>query len=276
MSVKKKDPAPNAAPKKPAKQAPKLKALPAAAPVPTDEVSRQTLAETPARALHFLRGAGMNRRIRRALAARGYTEEVHMDGWGRLLRASGHAKRSPNDIAAEVAAAGHFLDEWDEFGFRIVAAALREFPKQYKAVLDGIGPSKGSGAIAGVGHLLTRIAALGASKDPTDQAAHAKLMIRLPAEERAMLAQQVAIAKTGASHADVDAHDATDAEHDNAAAELRAWYEEWSDIARAVVRRRDHLIQLGLAKRRTAGEASEGEEDDTPPKPAPADPTKPK
>jgi hypothetical protein len=49
------------------------------------------------------------------------------------------------------------------------------------------------------------------------------------------------------------------AEDDAAAAtELREariavwrWYAEWSDIAKAVIKRRDWLIQLGLAQRKT-------------------------
>jgi hypothetical protein len=32
---------------------------------------------------------------------------------------------------------------------------------------------------------------------------------------------------------------------------LRAWYERWSGIARIVIKRRDYLIQLGLAARRS-------------------------
>jgi len=37
-------------------------------------------------------------------------------------------------------------------------------------------------------------------------------------------------------------------------AALRAWYEEWSEIARATVTRRDYLIRLGLAKRKSNNE----------------------
>jgi hypothetical protein len=32
---------------------------------------------------------------------------------------------------------------------------------------------------------------------------------------------------------------------------LHRWYRDWSETARAVIRRRDHLIVMGLAKRRT-------------------------
>jgi hypothetical protein len=31
---------------------------------------------------------------------------------------------------------------------------------------------------------------------------------------------------------------------------LRAWYKDWSTTARAVIRRRDYLVMLGLTKRR--------------------------
>lgn len=31
---------------------------------------------------------------------------------------------------------------------------------------------------------------------------------------------------------------------------LREWFEEWSEIARACVSRRDYLIRMGLASRR--------------------------
>lgn len=32
---------------------------------------------------------------------------------------------------------------------------------------------------------------------------------------------------------------------------LREWFEEWSEIARACVSRRDSLIRMGLARRRS-------------------------
>ncbi len=39
--------------------------------------------------------------------------------------------------------------------------------------------------------------------------------------------------------------------HDAALADLANFYDEWSDIARVVITRRDYLILLGLAKRKT-------------------------
>jgi hypothetical protein len=36
---------------------------------------------------------------------------------------------------------------------------------------------------------------------------------------------------------------------------LRAWFVEWSETARAAIRRRDYLIRLGLAKRQKRSKA---------------------
>jgi hypothetical protein len=82
------------------------------------------------------------------------------------------------------------------------------------------------------------------------------------------LRQQVAVAE---GLADAPEEPATaDALSDEALAlrylyEARAWYEEWTTIARQAITRRDHLIRLKLAKRRVsedaADDASEGDED---------------
>jgi hypothetical protein len=49
-------------------------------------------------------------------------------------------------------------------------------------------------------------------------------------------------------------------ERQDALVALRAWIEEWSEVARAVITRRDHLILLGLASRRKSGAEDEEEE----------------
>ncbi len=43
-----------------------------------------------------------------------------------------------------------------------------------------------------------------------------------------------------------------DKAHSEAMMALRHWYEEWSEIARASISRRDYLILLGLAKRKSS------------------------
>ena len=54
-------------------------------------------------------------------------------------------------------------------------------------------------------------------------------------------------------------------EQDEALRALRAWYRDWSETARAVIRRRDHLLMLGLSQRKsTRGDDEEGEGTDEP------------
>ena len=48
----------------------------------------------------------------------------------------------------------------------------------------------------------------------------------------------------------VEAEAARDRAHEEALVALRHWYEEWSGIARIALTRRDHLIAVGLAKRK--------------------------
>jgi hypothetical protein len=47
--------------------------------------------------------------------------------------------------------------------------------------------------------------------------------------------------------------------------ELRAWYVDWSSTARSVIRRRDHLILMGLGKRATAKRDEEETPETQPP-----------
>jgi hypothetical protein len=39
-------------------------------------------------------------------------------------------------------------------------------------------------------------------------------------------------------------------QHQRALVDLHAWYKEWSETARALIKRRDFLVRLGLATRK--------------------------
>ena len=49
-------------------------------------------------------------------------------------------------------------------------------------------------------------------------------------------------------------------EREEALRELRAWYKDWSETARAVIGRRDHLILMGLAHRKRSARKGSVEE----------------
>ena len=242
-------------------------------------VTQETLDATPARVVKFLRGVGTVPAIRAALAAAGYTDEDHEEGWTRLHAASGYS--ATNDFATatdtRVHAAIATLDAWDEDGFRIVRAALsRLHPKQAAAVLDGIGPHVGAEAVVGVSALLDRIDALAKSKDKADHAAVATLETRgITKEKREELRALVNVAEKGAAPAKVDPNAQKNAKaeaekHVAALASLYAWFSDWSEMARATIKRRDRLIRLGLATRKVPSKAAPPGAAPPPPSPVPS------
>lgn len=231
--------------------------------LPEPTVTRETLEDTAGRVLKFLRGVGVSVPIRAALGHRGYTEADHEEGWALLHAASGYRPGEPAAaVDGGVRDALRVLDAWDEDGFRIVRATLeRRYPAQAKVVLDGIGPSTGPAAVLGVKALLDRLDALDKSKKPDDRAAVALLATRgIDAQERARLRALVVRFEAGTEAPSTkveQAQAALDADHVKALIALRAWHDEWSEIARAAIKRRDHLVLLGLAKRKaTAKKAS--------------------
>ncbi len=223
----------------------------------TATVSQETLEETPARVMKFLYGVGTVPAIRARLARRGYTPEEHQRGWSLLHAASGYELEPALGTHSdpEVLAAVSELDDWDEDGFRIIHAALgRLHPAQDRAVLAGLAPARGAGSVLSVKLLLDRLDTLDKSQDAGDKAATKTLATRgITQAERKRLRGLIAIAEKGTSQPapDTSARDAQNEKRQQALVELRAWYEDWSNMARALVKRRDRLIRLGLAKRRS-------------------------
>ncbi|APR76728.1 Hypothetical protein A7982_02075 [Minicystis rosea] len=247
--------------------------LTAAQPALVASVSRETLEETPARVLSLLRAVGTNRAILASIAAYGYDADDHREGWTLLHAVSGFTEARPLEtIDFDVRDAIVTLDKWDEDGFRIVAAALtRRHADQAAFVLEGIGPATGPAAVLGVKTLLARLVALESAPErkatrKADHAALATLAKRgLDAKERARLAGLVARAESvsaGPNASETAARDAREAAYLQALVALRAWFEEWSEIARVAVKRRDHLIRMGLAARKPP--TRKGDADDTP------------
>lgn len=230
-------------------------------PLVAATVSRETLEQTPDRVLPFLRAIGTRPPIMALMNARGYTGEDHKEGWNLLHAVSGYIEgAAPETIDVKVRDAIAELDRWDEDGFRVVRASLgRRHPEQAAFVLEGIGPSVGPAAVTGVNTLLERLDALEKSpkrKDTRkrDHAALETLAKRgLDEKERARLAHLVRVAQSLSDVAPADdaGRAKRDQHHLEALIALRAWYEEWSELARVAVKRRDYLILMGLARRKS-------------------------
>ncbi|MCU0694051.1 MAG: hypothetical protein MUF54_21885 [Polyangiaceae bacterium] len=217
------------------------------------------LEETPARALKFLSGVASDSVIWAILSQRGYGQEPHDEGWELLLSATGYRRTPPaaKDSPASRSALAE-LDALDEPMFRIARAALRRnHAEQCEFVFADLAPATGAGAIVSVATFLDRLDALdhSAERKATRKADHAALAILaargIGGDERKRLRQLVATAKSAPDPAPETPQLAPNAaQRLEALNAVRAWYEDWSEVAHAVVKRRDQLIRLGLAQRK--------------------------
>jgi hypothetical protein len=75
------------------------------------------------------------------------------------------------------------------------------------------------------------------------------------------LAARVAVAKSADKVEPLNeaALQAADDKYIKALADLRTWYELWSRIAKVTIKRRDYLMQLGLAHRKSPSSPTEDE-----------------
>jgi hypothetical protein len=242
---------------------------------PQQSYTRQTLEETPERVLRFLAGVAGRAEIRTVLFQHGYTDAEHQEGWKLLHAATGYETSVPSPPSADrtVAEAIAELDAWDEPHFRLARATLnRRFPEQAEFVFRELVAQSGPAALLSVQTFLDRLDQLegkrpgrdhkAKARKAADQQAVATLAERgISAAERARLRKLLQAAHSGV--APIPATDpgpaaAQAAAHQEALLRLRAFYDEWSEVARVVIGRRDHHIRLGLAKRKRKKDAPPG------------------
>lgn len=224
--------------------------------------SQTVLEQAPGRVLTFLRGIYQNPVIHALLAQAGYTPEDHRQGWERLLEASGYRAGQPAPTVGGSPAfdAMTTLDAWDEDGFRRIRSALtRLHPEQAAHVFAGkLVASTGPSAVVGVATLLSRLDDLenGKKRAATRMKDHAALETLakrgIDKAERARLRKLVEAALTVDKKPTIAVKASpTAAERRAALVELYHWYKDWSETAKAVVKKRAHLITLGLARRKS-------------------------
>ena len=210
------------------------------------------LESAPERTLPFLRAIATNQQIRFAMAGAGYGDAEQAEGWQLLLGATGYAAQKLSlDADAAARQAIIELDNWDESGYRRIHAALeRLHPEQDAFVFAGLEASRGPSAVLGVAKLLDRLDQLDKGSE-ADRSAIATLEKRgINAKTREHLRSLVAIAQA-AKPMDLPADPPITDTQQKALESLNAWHRDWSETARAVIQRRDHLILMGLAKRRS-------------------------
>lgn len=265
MASKKKTP--TASPADPSPPPAALDPAPEAADVSTVDVSDETLDATPARLLDFLRGVGTRPEIQAALGAVGYDHAEHQHGWKLLHACSGFApSESAPQVDRAVADAINLLDSRDERAHSLADATLKHrAPSAHKALLGGVSPGRGAESVVYFSQLLDRLDALHAGTLDGVSAKDARTALDVlerrgftaewRSEHRALV--RAAERFAGAPPKAAAETQGTLTQHLRNA---RAFFEEWSRIARTELKRKDHLILLGLATRKA------------PSKPAPAKP----
>jgi hypothetical protein len=131
------------------------------------------------------------------------------------------------------------------------------YPAQHRFLFNKLAPATGAKAVVGMKTFLSRVAKLAsgvATKNAAADRLADKLLIErgLTAVRRKELAGWVKTAMSLSSDTGADEHETAEAAREAARSKalmaLRAWFEEWSEITRNVVTRRDYLIRRGLAE----------------------------
>jgi hypothetical protein len=154
-----------------------------------------------------------------------------------------------------------YLDRNDEPMLRRADAALRHnHPPQHAYVCAQLAPAQGAAAVVSTATFLDRLDALesGADRAATREADHAALATLeergITKVERANLRELLKIAMSAAEVVAPPPPAALEARQKDLVA-LWRWYDEWSDVARAVITRKSDLILLGLGRRKKAEKA---------------------
>ena len=141
----------------------------------------------------------------------------------------------------------------------VSSATPVKHPEQCALVFKDLEPAIGAWALLTVTTFLDRLEVLekGEGRKGTrkgDLAALATLEQRgITQDERTRLRGLIQTAKKSSpapAPGPQQAHEQQEVERIAALKQARAWYDDWADVARAVIKRRDYLIRLGLAKRK--------------------------
>lgn len=231
-------------------------------------VSLDTLERMPERTLRFLRAVGTNLAIFHALVHRGYSPLIHAQAWN-LLQSTGAIDVSgepTGDYDPKVAGAVAEADQMDDIWIRVIRVSWKhDYPDQLDFVLQGIEPAEGMGAVLNMAQMTGRLSAMETSPERTGTRDQDTKALSLLAErgigpsERAAAAALIETAMSTPQGVPRSPEElaAADEAYVRALGELRKWYELWSEMARIEVTRRDRLIQLGLAHRKTGGDDEE-------------------
>lgn len=225
--------------------------------------SYEVLEETPERVTQFLSAVGAVPEIRTLLYGAGMDDEEIITGRNLLLNclAAPLGKEPSRDTpqAKEKRQAQAEIDQLDEEIFTRTSAVLTRFyPSARDYIFRDLKASRGAASVKGMATYLARLEALEKGTDPErqatikeDAAAVALLVKRgIGPQQRQHWRQLIDIALGPAPTLPPPMSAIDPEERWQKLASLKRWYDDWATTARSIIRKRNHLIRLGLAKRR--------------------------
>lgn len=229
-------------------------------------VSELTLKQASKRAFTFLTAVNANGAIRNELAAKvKFTKAREDEGWAlleALRKASVAATPQPENQAIEGMAA---CEAWQSTGLVQVRTMLEmTSPEQALFLFHDFVPGKGMAAVFNVETFFDRLDQLAhgperkASRKADAQALH--ILDEIGITKETLKEVGVMVNKAHSAQQSV-ATDPTETEVQQeerieAMRQIHAWVTTWSEMARTVIKRRDQMIQLGIAKRRPKTKAA--------------------
>ncbi len=226
------------------------------APTAASDVTDDTLKLGPARLLTFLQGVS-DPAIRALFAPLGWSDQRLDEAWSLLneLKAANKIPSTPvPDPVTEAIAA---CESWQATGL-IRARAMMQltFPEQAAFMFHDFVAGSGTEAVLNVSTFLQRRQELenGAERKGTRKADHEALSVLedtgVTKEMLKKLQGFIDNAQTVAPLHPQHLADA-DAKRTEVLRKIHAWITAWSEMARTVITRRDQMIKLGIAKRRS-------------------------
>jgi hypothetical protein len=223
-------------------------------------MAKLTVGDKARRVLDFMLGM-RNRRVRRALAAHGFTEADLLTGLG-FLQALTTTKLDFVSTVVDPKLVGE-LDAWENRWFPIVDVVLRtNHPAVHEHVFRNLAQTEGAEVIISVSTFLDRIEAISKAANDgglgAEGRAARKLLEKRGLNESVVATARELLAQVGKLEPLDEQPDVVEATEE-AEQNLWNWYLEWSGIARVAIRDRRLLRSLGFLRvvRGAAGEEEE-------------------
>jgi hypothetical protein len=213
-------------------------------------MAKVTKEERIRRPLKFLT-ASAEPAIAKVLMLRGFDNAEREEGWALLDRATGrHMSLSPGqgNILTQYNVNIGKLDDWENNWFDVADAALkRKAPAVREKLFKNLSKGNGIEVLLTTRTFTSRIAEMKKDQNPDVQAAMALLVKRGLTDE--VIAEATGLIKqleTAETIVEPEENSTAKAEREKAMQDLWAWFLDWSQTARTVIKNGNHQIMLGL------------------------------